>query len=176
MNRFFDIRFAVCIGFICLASLTTLAKSQEISTDFSIFINARKTGDAAAVNQFVIDGASVNGQEYGDWSPLMWAIFHGHREIVQRHQDSGADTNYTDHIRQTPFIFAVRVPPAESPHFPCANTIKPKPNRSLITLPLGVAVNRGRRPSMIIYQAVGELLSFTLKQSIIIADVYIGST
>ena len=57
-------------------------------------IEACKLGDADRVQALFDDGATASCRDPSGWSPLVWAAFHGHDEIVAILLQHGAETDY----------------------------------------------------------------------------------
>ena len=39
-------------------------------------------GDIQGISMLIANGSTVNTKDYNDWSPLMWAAFHGHAKAI----------------------------------------------------------------------------------------------
>ena len=62
---------------------------------------ACRVGDLESVRQLIQDGQNVNrGGSYGT-TPLMWAAYYGHNQVVCELIRAGADVNGKDNIKQT---------------------------------------------------------------------------
>ena len=54
----------------------------------------------------IVEGANVNEETYTDWTPLHWAAYRDHKEIVELLIAEGADVNAKD-AGTTPLDWAV---------------------------------------------------------------------
>ena len=68
---------------------------------------AIQSGDRRHVNAMIKDGADVNMQESGGWTPLHQAVETRHRGITEILLDAGADVNAQDSSGWTPLHWAV---------------------------------------------------------------------
>ena len=58
----------------------------------SIF-NAAEQGNIEAVKKHLADGVGVNKKDKGGYTPLHWAAFRGHKEVVELLIAKGAEVN-----------------------------------------------------------------------------------
>ena len=70
-------------------------------------IEASRRGDITRVKQMIKEGANVNYDNNGRWTPLMSASDRGHLEIVKYLTESGANVNHSTHVGFTPLFNAV---------------------------------------------------------------------
>ena len=57
---------------------------------------AAKEGNIKAVKQHLAAGADVNAKTGDGWSPLIYATYYGHKEIIELLIAAGADANVKD--------------------------------------------------------------------------------
>ena len=84
---------------ICMKQLllTTIAAVLVVGCGckpawLSIF-NAAEQGNIEAVKKHLADGVDVNKKDKGGYTPLHWAAFRGHKEVVELLIAKGAEVN-----------------------------------------------------------------------------------
>ena len=56
----------------------------------------------------IVEGGNLNKKTYTDWTPLHWAAYRDHKEIVELLIAEGADVNAKNYERKAPLDFAVK--------------------------------------------------------------------
>ena len=74
--------------------------------DISIHDAAGFNGNIAAVKQHLAAGTDVNAKDDNGWTPLHFAVYYGHKEIVELLIAKGADVNAKDKNGWTPLHLA----------------------------------------------------------------------
>jgi ankyrin repeat protein len=97
------------------SDVTTHEAAVRVAVDPALkpyheFFEAVKEGDLTEVRRLVDEGADVNACDDYRVTPLLWALFNRHDEVVRFLVEHGADVNYQDFAEGHPLMFAVERP------------------------------------------------------------------
>ncbi len=83
--------------------------NAALPTGETILMTAAQAGSTASVETLLARGAAVNATEaVMGQTALIWAIWQGHMDVVQKLVDAGADVEATSTSGFTPLMFAAR--------------------------------------------------------------------
>lgn len=93
---------------MCISLIFSSFASADVSDKNAQLIQAAKDGNLPATQTLLVDGADINAKNKDGETPLMWAEYKNHTEIIKLLIRKGADINAINNDGDTALIIAAR--------------------------------------------------------------------